>query len=123
MVSEGIAFSTSRFYVPSSKCFNSIFFVSYYGFAVLRLSQGSGGAAGGSQMRFSIFKDSRREGCSWFPEPCISSGSGTQLAKHWAEAADRCRIQINFNQRTVSGPRRMRYCPQTLLRRSKNIYI
>lgn len=62
-------------------------------------------------------------GCSCFPEPCTSSGSGTQLAKHWDAAPDLCRIQINFNQRTVSGLRRVWYCPQTLLRRSKNIYM
>lgn len=63
------------------------------------------------------------EGCSWFREPCTSSGSSTQLAKHWAEAPDLCRIQINFNQWTVSHPRPIWYCPQTLLRRSKNIYM
>ncbi len=63
------------------------------------------------------------EGCSWFHEPRTSSGSSTQLAKHRAEAPDLCRIQINFNQWTVSGLCRIWYCPQTLLRRSKNIYM
>lgn len=80
-------------------------------------------------MRFSSFQGLNgwvvggAVGCSCFPEPCTSSGSGTQLAKHWAAAPDLCRIQINFNQRTVSGLRRVWYCPQTLLRRSKNIYM
>lgn len=89
------------------------------------LSQGSG-AAGRGSCRFSIFEGLNdcgvvlaMAGCSCFPEPCISSGSTTRLAKHWAEAPDLCRIQIKFNQRTVSGLCWIWYCPQTLLRRSK----
>lgn len=65
----------------------------------------------------------RGEGCSWFPEPCISSGSSTQLAKHRAEAPDLCRVQIKVTHWTVSGLSWIRYCPQTLLRRSKKIYM
>lgn len=50
--------------------------------------------------------------CSWFPEPNTSFGSGAHLAKHWAEAADLCAIQINFHQWTVSGLWRMWYRPK-----------
>jgi len=58
-----------------------------------------------------------------FLSPALPLAAALNLQKHWAEALDLCWKQIKFYQCTMSGLSWLWYCPQTLLRRSKNIYM